>query len=426
MITVTKIMAENKNNFPAITENPAELIFRSCYAPFDVRNCLQSAETRSLIRKLPAAQLFFSIQELDEEEIALILPQLTEEQWATFLDLDLWEKDELNTNSLLHWESFTLEAEDPVARKLLRATDHELLQLLWKREIQIIPRVEEDEFEQEPPLDRDTFITPDNNYLIVLPEDPEKSRLIHSFIQRLYHLEPEYAQMCLENSRYVTGIELEETAFRNRCLRSQDNGFQDYFDALEIYTPRSPESSLPEKDDCRSDIPKDLPAPATEKQASRFIFIEALASISRQNEIESLLQEMFFVCNKIISADRTFAGDPENIKNGITKGLHGINLGLDIWSGGDPHRAADGILRHFMASFFQIGYGALLKVNRTAAATVSQEPGSYGEAVIEGFKSPYPLFTESEEEDGKITFSTRYFKTAADINQAMDLLESLS
>ena len=78
-----------------------------------------------------------------------------------------------------------------------------------------------------------------------------------------------------------------------------------------------------------------------------------------------------------------------------------------------------------MASFFQIGYGALLKVNRTAAATANQEPGSYGEAVMEGLKSPYPLFTESKEEDGKITFSTRYFKTSADINQAMDLLGGL-
>ena len=418
-------MSENKNSFPAITENPEELIFRSCYAPFDVRDYLQSAETRSLIRKLPAAQLFFSIQELDEEEMALLLPQLTEEQWTTFLDLDLWDKDEVNTGALLHWTSFTLETDDPVARKLLRATDHELLQLLWRREIQVIPRVEEDEFEQEPPLDRDTFITPDNDYLIVLPEDPEKSRLIHSFIQRLYHLEAEYAQMCLANSQYVTSIELEETAFRNRCLRSEDNGFQDYFDALEIYTPRSPGSPLPEKDDYSGEVPKDLPVPVAKKDESRFIFIEALASISRQEEIESLLQEMFFVCNKIISADRTFAGDPENIKNGISKALNGINLGLDIWSGGDLHKAADGILRHFLASFFQIGYGALLKVNRTAAATANQEPGSYGEVVMEGLKSPYPLFTESEEDDGKITFSTRYFQTAADIDQAMDLLGEL-
>lgn len=418
-------MSENKNSIPVITENPEELIFRSCYAPFEISNYLQSAENRSLIRKLPAAQLFFSIQELEDEELALLLPQLTEEQWTTFMDLDLWEKDEVNTNSLLHWAGFTLEAEDPVARKLLRATDNELLQLLWKREIQVIPRTEEDEFEHEPPLDRDTFVTPDNNFLIALPNDPEKSRQIHAFIQRFYNLEPEYAQMCLNNSRYVTGIELEETAFRNRCLRSEDNGFQDYLQALEIYTPKSPESSLPEKDDYKSDGPKDLPVPVNKPNKSRFIFIEALASISKQEEISALLQEMFFVCNKIISADQGFVGDPENIKTGITKALYGINLGLDIWSEGDPGKAADGILKHFLASFFQIGYGALLKVNKTASAVVSQDPGSYGEAVMEGLMAPYPVFTESKEEDEKITFSTRYFKTSADIDQSLELLEGL-
>ena len=79
-----------------------------------------------------------------------------------------------------------------------------------------------------------------------------------------------------------------------------------------------------------------------------------------------------------------------------------------------------------MASFFQIGYGALLKVNQAAAAVPGQEPGSYGEAVMEGLGASYPLFTESEEENGKITFSTRYFKTSADIKEAVKLLGELT
>ena len=53
-------MPENKNILPSIPERPEELIFRNCYAPFDVREYLQSAETRARIRKFPAVQLFFS------------------------------------------------------------------------------------------------------------------------------------------------------------------------------------------------------------------------------------------------------------------------------------------------------------------------------------------------------------------------------
>ncbi len=418
-------MPENKNILPSIPERPEELIFRNCYAPFDVREYLQSAETRARIRKLPAVQLFFSIMELDQDEMSLLLPQLTEEQWTAFMDLDLWDKDELNVNALLHWESFTLESEDAVALKLLRATDPELLQLLWRREIQIIPRGDNEEFEMEPPLDMDTFITPDNNYLIVLPENPEKSRLVHSLIQRLYKLEPDFTRVCLENSRYVTSIELEETAFRNRCRRTEDYGFQDYFDALEIYVPRSPESPLPEKDGYNPEESTKLPAPAARKGDSRYIFLEAMASIPWETQRGQLLQEMFFVCNKIISADRAASGDPESIKAAISKALNGINLGLDIWAGGNLHKATDGLSKHFLASFFQVGYRAILRVNRTAATAVSQEPGSYGEAVLEGLRAPYPLFTVSEEKDGKITFSSRYFKTAAEIDQAMELLENL-
>lgn len=418
-------MAQKKDRLPTIIENPEELVYSSCYAPFDIRDYLQTAETRSKIRKLPATQLFYSLQDLDQEEIYLLLPQLTEEQWTTFLDLDLWDKDLLNTNALLYWESFTTETDDPVARKLLRATDPELLQLLFRKELEIIPRVEEDEFEQEPPEDRNSFITPDNYYLVILPEDPEKSRLLYTFIRHLYHLDPEYAALCLENSRYETSIGLEETAYQNRCRRTEDYGFQDYFEALSIYAPLSPESSLPEKDELKEKIKEELPVSKTEGRSSNSIFLEALAILSSQEEIQELLQEMFFVCNKVISADRISPADPENIRLGISKALNGINLGLDIWSGGELGKAVEGITKHYLSSFFQIGYDALHQVNRIATLVVSQEPGSYGEAVLNALREPYPLYTESEEKNGKITFKTRQFRTAAEIEETRNLLEKL-
>lgn len=418
-------MPENKNRLPAITENPEELVYHSCYAPFDLRDQLHSAETRSRIRRLPATQVFYSLKDLDAEEMALLLPHITEDQWTTFLDLDLWDKDEVNTNALLYWESFTTETEDPVARKLLRATDPELLQLLFRKELHLIPRTEEDEFEEEPPADRNTFITPDNYYLVVLPEDPEKSRLIYTFIRHLYHLDADYAQLCLENSRYETPIGLEEKAYQNRCRRTEDLGFQDYFEALEIYSPRSPESELPQRDNFKEKDPSELPVPASGSRDSKSILVEALAILSTQEEIEDFLQELFFVCNKVISADRLNPGEPQNIQTGIAKTISGINLGLDIWSKGDLGRAVEGIRRHFLVSLFQVGSGALDNVRQAALETVSQPPGSYGEAVLNGLREPYPLYTESEEKDGKITFSARHFRTAAEVREILELLETL-
>ena len=418
-------MPDNKDRLPAITEHPEELVYRSCYAPFDLREYLHSAETRALIRRLPATQVFYSLKDLDPEEMSLLLLHITEEQWTTFLDLDLWDKDEVNTNALLHWESFTAETDDPVAKKLLRGTDPELLQLLFRKELQVISRTEEDEFEEEPPEDRNTFITPDNYYLVVLPEDPEKSRLIYNFIRHLYHLDVEYAQLCLENSRYETSIGLEEKAYQNRCRRTEDLGFQDYFEALDIYSPRSPESELPERDDFEEKDPDDLPVPASGIRDSESIFVEALAILSTQEEIQDLLQEMFLVCNKVISADRLNPGDPDNIQIGIAKTMNGINLGLDIWSKGDLGRAMEGVLRHFLVSFFQIGSGALDRVRKAAYEAVSQQPGSYGEAVLKGLREPYPLYTESQKKDGKIIFSARYFRTGAEIKEVLTLLETL-
>ena len=419
-------MPDKKPTLPAIVEHTEELVFNSCYAPFDLSGLLQSSENRSRIRKLPATQLFYSLDSLEPEEMQLLLPHITGEQWTTFLDLDLWEKDELNTNALIHWESFTLETEDAVARKLLRATDPELLQLLWKRELQIIARVEEDEFETEPPVDRSTFITPDNNYLVVLPEDPEKSRLIHSFITRLYQLDPDYARLSLEASRFALSLELEEDAYQNTRRRIEDYGFQDYFNAVEIYSPRSADSLLPEKDNPLPGASKELPVPLDHgRHSSGFVFLEALAAVSSRDDIDPLLQEMFFVCNKVISADRGRPGDTEAVRAGISKAINGISLGLDTWSGGDLNRAIEGITSHHLTSFFQIGYDSLLQVKRKADSAPEQDAGSLGEAVIENLRSPYPRYTESQEKEGKISFTARYFRNASEIEETTKMLEQL-
>ncbi len=219
-------MAEKIDAEEAPVHRSEELIYNSIYRPVDVRAMLESADTRGKIRRLAVPHLFFGLKELEDKEFLRLLPHVTEEQWTGILDLDLWSGDNMSSGQFLNLERHIVQAEDPVARKLIRAADPELWELLFKRKLKIYPKVEEDEYAAEPQAG-ELLETPDRNYLILLPQDPEEARLFRALILRLYELEPAYVSILFESSAARTSAEIEEVAYQNRKSRVEAMGFKD-------------------------------------------------------------------------------------------------------------------------------------------------------------------------------------------------------
>ena len=406
-----------------LISHPEEIIYRSCYASVNLDEMLQSAGERSAIRKLPPAQLFFSVKELDEGQLPRLLPHITEAQWAAVLDLDLWTRDEMSPERFFAWQQHILFCEDPVARKLLRATDLEAWAFSLKKSIQVFERQENDEFRSEA-LALGQFETPDGHFIIGLPHNAEKGRLCQQLLLRLYQLDPRIAIQLINSCRFQTSIELEEEAYQNRRRRIEDLGFQDYFEALEIYTPRKPTEKLPEKKDrplsVRS-VPAKLPR---KKEGDPLLLFRALAAIKTEEDTKLLIEELFYICNKLFSADRVPPGEPTQVKNGILKTLSCLNLGLDSWSQGDLGKAVEGISNHYLLSFFQIGFGHLteLRLEAKRKATAKEPiPGSFHEAALDSMSLDFPALAEQFE--GKI--STRFFQTGDDLSWGRDLIRKL-
>lgn len=395
-------------------EQPESLVYRSCYAPVDLREMLASADSRARIRRLPAAQFFFSLKELDDEEISRLLPHITDEQWTTILDLDIWNRDQADLNRFLDWQRHILSPEKAVAHKLARAADAELWELAWKKELHILARSEEDEFEGEPEAERDYFETPDRQFLVGLPCDPEKARLLRLLIFRLYELEAESAAVLLNSSRFRTTIELEEEAYQERRRRLEDLGFQDYFEAIEIYTPRELHEKLPLKIMESPVEVSQIAARLPQRHEGPMLLLQAFAAFQSAPEIQSLVEELFFVCNKLLSADRVSTSDPGRIQKSIRKVISGMNLGLDCWAEGDLGRAVEGIRRHYLLSFFQLGYGQILDLQKQAGVLRSQctpEAGSRLDLLLQGLQRRYPRKLELR--GGKPGY--RFFETRSEL-----------
>ena len=404
-----------------IAPSPEEVIYRSIYTPVDMRAMLASADSRGRIRRLSVPHLFFGLKELADEEILKLLPHVTEEQWSGILDLDLWSRDQMSTGAFLNLERHIASAEDAVAEKLIRATDPELWELLFKRKLKIYLKVEEDQYEAEPESG-EWLETPDKNYLITLPENPEEARLLRTLVLRLYQLDPAYTANLFLSSRYRTAIEMEESAYQKRKRRVEEMGFQDYFEAVDIYTYLPPDEPLPEKKQEPIREVSTLPARLPEQLKDPLLLFQAMALVEQPQESQTFVEELFFVCNKVLSADYASPADPDQIKKTIRKAITGMNLGLDWWAKGHLQKAAQGLRHFYLQSFFRLGYSRLMELQREAQRVRSSpqppDPGSFLEIFLEELLDQYPLLAETKE--GKI--QTRFFRTCRDLEKARELL----
>lgn len=385
---------------------------------------LADAENRARIRRLAAPQLFFSLKELDEDEITSLLPHITEEQWTAVLDLDVWSKDRACMSSFFRWERHIIDAEDAVARKIVRASDLELWVLALKRSPHIAARNDEDEFESESVENQGTMQTPDNNYLITLPADTEEARLYRSLLFRLYQLDPDFARRVLEEARYRTSTEVEEEAYQNRRRRIEDLGFQDYFDAIGIYTPLDRDEQLPQKDWEGTEELSRLPTNLPSHEGGPLLLFRAFAGVREEDAMQDLVEELFFVCNKLLSADRISPGNPAQIRKTIRKALACLNLGLDYWAAGNLPQAVLGVKSHYLLSFFQIGFGRLTDI-RNRAIEIERAGVSSGNPFLNdalgGLTATFPVLTEQKAGD----LRTRFFESRADLQWAEKLLAEM-
>jgi hypothetical protein len=402
---------------------PEKVLYRTIYAPVNLSEMLATAESRSRIRRLPAVQLYFGMKELSDEEVGQLVPHVTGEQWQAVLDLDLWSRDRVSAKAFINLQRHLLLAEDAVARKLVAAADPELWELAFKRFLKIHAIVEDD-VESEPE-EGETFTTPDQQYLLVMPENPDLARLLRALISRLYGLDAAWTRLRMESARFRTPVELTETGYENRTRRAEEMGFPQYYQAIEIYAPILPEEVLAQKQAPLTDT-STLPVPARPAQGGSLLIMQVLASLSETGEIESLLEELFSLCNQVFTADQISPGKARLVRVGIRKALSGISLGLDLWSEGNPGRAANGVHQYYLQSFFRIGHTRLLVLRKRARLLLDRsrtDAGSPEHRWLEELARKYPIRLLPEGEDARRR--RRFFSRREEVEAAEERLRQL-
>ena len=192
----------------------------------DIEKLVEGGGDLSMI---PVQPLYVSLQNTSKDQISLILPKLSLEQRQALLDIDLWQKDTVDPQAVMHWiEIYAKCPSDEVVLEFVKSEDF-LLGL--KNQFTI------DTFDVEDPMypDGDNyFLTEDNQLLIEYPEDFTLVNELKEMIRRLYSdLGVENAYSYLFKMVVDSYQVMEENSFQEKKDRLRDFGFVDYFEALE-------------------------------------------------------------------------------------------------------------------------------------------------------------------------------------------------
>lgn len=179
---------------------------------------------------LPIQPVYLALKTLPVEKVAELLPKFSKQQREVFLDIDLWQKDEVDIYRFNFWPLvYDLVNDDQIKREFV-TSEQFLLFLKGKFNIWT--------FDVEDPNypDHDHyFLTEDNQLLVEFEENYPYVQEVRSLIRHLYYeLGVEQAYIFLFKLVSDSYLILQEEQYQIRIERMRDFGFVDYLEALKM------------------------------------------------------------------------------------------------------------------------------------------------------------------------------------------------
>jgi hypothetical protein len=377
---------------------------------------LSHPQGRSLVRALPATDVFWLVKELGIEDSGELIELASSEQLVFCLDLDVWEQWAVQPERFLQWLSAILEGEPLAALAKIRDIDQELLILFLKQEIQVGGGLQLLADEDEPTETWD--LTFDNvysfNYL-----NKEHAPQIGQLLELLFQQDQDLYVSLLEGVRSELTIDLEEVCYRFRTGRLEDYGFPEPTEALGLFSYVNPDHYKPSAS-------KDL------LMASDFPFIpipikgDNLLTRVMAGASSSVLAELRVLLNIALVAEESPCYDSEAIIGVGNRVFSYLNLALEYVSGDNEQRAAELLEQEYLKRLCQLGFSLVYRLKRqadglTGSGLTANHPT---ERALAGVRQRHPQFYRGLDADHADAF--RDFKTLADIQLMRDFLDSLA
>jgi hypothetical protein len=338
---------------------------------------LDDPQPAALVHSFPEQDLHLLINEIGPEDALPLLALATNKQWEHIVDLEVWQKDRIDLNSVTRWMNLLLEADAKRFVKWFLKEQLEFTEFYLFKNLEIRIR----EHDQDPTDFGEEYFTLDDVYYLKFidrPAETEAAKLtdeqrrafLIKLAQRLASYDYDTFQSVLLEAIHVIPNETEEDCYRWRSVRLAEKGLLPFDEAVGIYQPVKPgdlENKRPKFIPGSADEISALPVPISPlrelKQDNHFT--RALQKIAPANVLQQLQAEFAGLCNQIGVADHQSIAE-RTVLGAIVKKAGGyISIGLEKMLKDkpvDPARAAALITRYPLQDIFRVGFGSALQL----------------------------------------------------------------
>ncbi len=324
---------------------------------------------REVVEKLPAGDLYWIVKKVGAEDCLPLLELATPDQWQYLLDLEIWDRDEINCAEALCWLKRLFEADRPRTVRWLFGEGNALLYFILQKSLEVMVR-EEDDREFEVP---EGFFTHDG-VLFLGALDPEQEPFLRELTGAIAAASLPAYQTLLSSLAAAVPSEVQEGMYRMRNVRLAESGFLPFEEAVSVFSPLSPEQltregapAVPIIDVAADDEAGALAPFLPLSEGGRTGFLrEALGAVRSPLVLERLQLEFAGLANRVASVEGLAGMEMDGLVGTARRTAGYLSIALEEVSGRDRQLAAALLERNRLEALFRVGFGFVLRLKRVA------------------------------------------------------------
>ena len=321
-------------------------------APQRLSILLDRADAEAVVKALPEPDFYYFVKELDLDSAAPLLAMSRPEQFTHLIDVDCWQADELKPARTLAWCEAMIAADEGKFLHWLYRVDFEFLIILFKKWIDQIEIIEDEDDYQEVSDDLPR-LTVDNQYYFST-RYPTHEAMLKYILSYLFENHHGFYVALLQHTNTALEADINELAYRFHRGRLADHAIPDAEEAAAIYHPLPSQKVNRDKTILPfSDEDGAAPTFALSVIRHRDLLGAALSRITDPASQATLRLELATLANKVLVADMMDPDDPETLRHAADKAAAMVNLGLDLFSGDDENTAAETLQQVYLENIFR-------------------------------------------------------------------------
>lgn len=401
-----------------ITRNPFWVSLSPTAVKQRTEQILNAPDAAQSVRQLSPVEYIVLLKESPDTRLQL-LALADPHQIRTVLDLDCWHKDSLQTPQVLAWLDELRRSGPDVFVQALNALDSELLIATFRQHLRVhaaLPPEEEDEAGQY-----DEALHNELYRIEFVDQDPAVQEGIRRFFRTLRMADLALYHNLMQSIMWGLESESAEWAYRWKSGRLQDEGFPDYYEALETYglldldqpVPSTP-ASLPSPGSPESAEASGLvPAYAWSLTPADSLLAQALRGEFTADTEERLCWEMVYLCNRELIIDQVDFADAAAVRASFARVHAYLNMGLEYLSGYDTQQLVPLLTTRSLQELFQIGFTLCTRAHQRALRLqthlnrnggVRRALPAVGRRVLDGLLHRPPRFFEGLSQPGLMVY----------------------